>query len=231
LEINCFGCFLFLIGSPSYLRRPRLEDNKNRIVGGYEIDIEQAPYQVSLQSNNRHICGGSLINPKWVLTAAHCTDGSTASKLTIRAGSSFYTFGGEVVNVTRVVQHKNYNGNTIDFDYALLELEIELQLDETKQIVALPEHDESIKDGTLCKVSGWGHTQNNNESNSNLRAAFVPSVNQQKCDEIYSGFGGITDQMVCAGFQEGGKDACQVFLEKLKFFIFLKLYFLFRLLG
>lgn len=47
-----------------------------RIVGGYEIDIEQAPWQVSILSNGFHDCGGSIIDPKgfWILTAAHCTE-------------------------------------------------------------------------------------------------------------------------------------------------------------
>lgn len=50
---------------------PRLD---GRIVGGTEMDITDAPYQVSLQRFNRHFCGGSIISNKWVLTAAHCTE-------------------------------------------------------------------------------------------------------------------------------------------------------------
>lgn len=52
-----------------------------------------------------------------------------------------------------------------------------------------------------------GETQNANESNDMVRAARVPTVNQAKCNQEYNG--GITDRMICAGYDEGGKDTCQ----------------------
>lgn len=59
-----------------------LEEDK--IVGGYEINITAAPYQVSLRRYSYHICGGSIISESYVLTAAHCTLGMMASKLSVR---------------------------------------------------------------------------------------------------------------------------------------------------
>lgn len=84
-----------------------------------------------------------------------------------------------------------------------------MEYSETIQAIALPEQDEPVDDDTLCYVTGWGNTQNSQESKEKLRAAFVPSVNQEKCAEAYRNFGSITDQMICAGFRKGQVDACQ----------------------
>lgn len=54
------------------LKSSRLpKDNNSRIVGGAEINISSAPYQASLQFFGFHICGGSIISNKYILTAAH----------------------------------------------------------------------------------------------------------------------------------------------------------------
>lgn len=58
-------------------------------------------------------------------------------------------------------------------------------------------------------VTGWGNTQSATESRLKLRGAEVPIVNQEKCEEAYKRYGGITARMICAGFDQGGKDACQ----------------------
>ncbi|XP_058125599.1 trypsin-3-like isoform X1 [Anopheles coustani] len=195
---------------PRYLPRPSYPNlGGARIVGGFEIDVSETPYQVSLQYINSHRCGGSVLNNKWILTAAHCTDGISLSALAVRLGSSKHASGGTVVKVANVVQHPNYDSETTDFDFALLELEGELSFSDVVQPVALPEQDEPVEDGTLTIVSGWGNTQSAAESNAVLRAANVPTVNQQECDQAYKSFGGITDSMLCAGYKHGGKDACQ----------------------
>lgn len=58
-------------------------------------------------------------------------------------------------------------------------------------------------------MTGWGNTQSSTESTFWLRSANVPAVNQTKCSDAYREFGGVTDRMICAGYEKGGKDACQ----------------------
>lgn len=178
-------------------------------MGGFAITIADAPYQVSLQFRLRHICGGSIISPKWVLTAAHCTEMASAPQLRVRVGSTRHALGGTLVPVMRIVQHPDYDRDTLDFDYSLLMLQRVIKMGRNTEVVALPAQDEPVLDGTLSMISGWGSTQNVKESSAILRAAYVPTFNQNNCDSAYSIYGGVTAYMICAGFAAGGRDSCQ----------------------
>lgn len=91
----------------------------------------------------------------------------------------------------------------------MLELSESIEFSDKVKAIALPNPEDTVPDNTTCFVSGWGNTQNSNESRFYLRAAEVPTVNQQKCHIAYKRYGGVTPRMLCAGFNQGGKDACQ----------------------
>lgn len=186
--------------------KPHLD---GRIVGGFQINITQVPWQVSLQTYGSHFCGGSIIGDKWILTAAHCTSAVPhAQSYTIRIGSTLNKKGGTLYKVKRIVQHKQYNGRIVDFDYSLLELVDSIQFSESAQPITLPDDQDHVKDNQTCLVTGWGDTKSF-ERNDRLRGAEVPIVNQEKCSKAYRRYGGVTSRMLCAGFDKGGKDACQ----------------------
>ena len=128
--------------------------------------------------------------------------------MSIRVGSSAHASGGQVISIRRIVQHPSYNSRTTDYDYSLLELNSLISFDSSKKAVPLPAQDEPIADGTSTFVTGWGDTQSIIQSSSILRGVYVPTVNQASCNKNYGG--GITARMLCAGYQAGGKDACQV---------------------
>ncbi|XP_062558436.1 trypsin 3A1-like [Armigeres subalbatus] len=183
--------------------------SSSRIVGGFPVSIEDVPYQVSLRNwAGSHMCGGSIISSRWILTAAHCASASSSPMYTIMAGSTNRKEG-TVFKLERIIPHPLYNGNTIDYDFSLIELKQDIEFDDTRSAIALPMQDEPLKEGALCRVSGWGDTKNWSESTTLLRATDVPSVDQDRCSTAYGGFGGITPRMLCAGYWEGGKDACQ----------------------
>ncbi|XP_067626013.1 trypsin-1 [Eurosta solidaginis] len=188
------------------LPRPRLD---RRIVGGYKVNITDVPHQISLQTSGGHICGGSIIGSRWILTAAHCTDGKTPEMLKVRIGSSEASTGGQLGRVKEIIQHEKFNYSNVDFDFSLLHLVKEVQFAENKKAVKLPEIKDEFMDGDICYVTGWGNTQNATESRQWLRQAEVPLFNHELCYEKYKQFGGVTERMICAGYLEGGKDACQ----------------------
>lgn len=105
----------------------------------------------------------------------------------------------------RIAQHEKFNYSTIDYDYSLIELAEPLVFNATVQPIKLPRPFEFIRDQSLCLVTGWGNTQNSNESRILLRGAEVPIFNQRKCAKAYSRYT-VTPRMICAGFDKGGKD-------------------------
>ncbi|EAT34028.1 AAEL013713-PA [Aedes aegypti] len=179
-----------------------------RVVGGYEVDVKDIPFQVSLQNTYGHFCGGSIISERWVLTAGHCASPRDHG-LKVRVGSSQHASGGQLYKVAKIHQHPQYNPSTIDYDFCLLELEKAITFSEVSQSVDLPKLNDPVQDGTLLQVSGWGYTQNPSESRDVLRATNVPAVSQKECSRAYQGTNAVTDRMVCAGYKEGGKDSCQ----------------------
>lgn len=179
----------------------------SRIVGGHEIAIADVPFQVSLSYTSGHICGGSVISSRWVLTAAHCV--FSPVNLSVRVKSSLHASGGQVLNVTQVISHPDYNKLPSDYDIALLELSEELELAGDFYAGELPAQDEPVVDGTCLQVSGWGSTESATESNAMLRAVNVPAYNQEACSRAYANVRTVTDRMLCAGYEEGGKDSCQ----------------------
>lgn len=197
------------IASP--LIQPRfITKSSGKIVGGLPIPIEDAPYQVSLQTKSGfHFCGGSVISPNFILTAAHCTEGNAAKYIMVRAGSDMTKSGGVLVGVQKIHQHEKYNNQLIDFDYSLLQLAQPLNFSKSIQPIGLPDQDDPVEDGTMCLVSGWGNTQNAAESREKLRAAYVPSYSQEDCQNSYVQYGGVTDRMICAGYKKGTVDSCQ----------------------
>ncbi|NP_001298167.1 serine protease SP24D-like precursor [Stomoxys calcitrans] len=136
-------------------QRPRPQP---RIVGGLTAFKGSFPYQVSVQLNGGHICGGSIISKDYVLTAAHCVyEGQSdelvpISQLYIRAGSIFSNFGGQRRGVSEIKAHPSYN-YPID-DIALLKLAQPLKLN--KEVAAIDLATEEPTSGSELTISGWG---------------------------------------------------------------------------
>lgn len=185
-------------------------NSTNRIVGG-ELAVEgDAPHQVSLQTGS-HRCGASIISSTWMVTAAHCTDGyqNSPGSLYVRYGSLKHASGGTRVQLSRVVQHPNYDSWTIDNDISLLQVGSPISLGSALiNSIGLP--DQEPADGVNVVVTGWGTTAESGSIPADLRKVTVPIVSRARCNTAYGSSGyTISNAMICAAADGGGKDACQ----------------------
>ncbi|XP_067000659.2 trypsin-1 [Anabrus simplex] len=176
-----------------------------RIVGGEKADIKDFPYQVAFLEDNDVMCGASIIGEEWALTAAHCVVGMKPKEVTLRVGSSSYKKGGEVHKATELKKHKKYSDKSDDNDIALIKVSPPFKF--TDKVKAIELNEKAVKGGTKAIVTGWGVTKEDNpDVPATLRKVEIPVVDHAKCAKMLEG---ITANMLCAGYEEGKKDACQ----------------------
>ncbi|MCB0211847.1 MAG: serine protease, partial [Anaerolineae bacterium] len=198
-----------LIRSNATAQTPSSDSNQPNIVGGQPADPHEYPWQ-ALVLFDGYLCGGSLIDAEWVLTAAHCVyNGSTVydpSVFDISLGEHYlYSSDGteQYKTVDQVIPHPSYNANTSDYDVALLHLSSPAVLNSAVATIAL----NSVADveSELSTVTGWGTTSYGGSISDELMEVQVPIVSNATCAASYGS--SITDSMLCAGYAEGGKDS------------------------
>ena len=185
-----------------------------RIVGGEPAKIRDNPWQVALVSarvpiNARaQFCGGSIVAPRWIVTAAHCVDGNTLpTQVAILVGTQSLLTGGRRVAASRIVVHESWAPRTHDNDIALIET-----ADDLGAGAAIPGDAAAAEHrvGLPIRVTGWGRTSMSTSAGTTvLQGVPVPYVLRDLCNGPNSYDGAITPNMICAGRKEGGADACQ----------------------
>ncbi|KAM9346899.1 transmembrane protease serine 3 [Symphorus nematophorus] len=189
--------------------RPRYASS--RIVGGNISKPGQFPWQVSLHFSSEHLCGGSIITSRWILTAAHCVYGfADPSMWAVHVGLTEQPVNGaQSLAVEQIIYHARYRPKGLDYDIALMKLATSLVFNGFVEPICLPNYGEEFKEGTMCWISGWGATEDEGETSVVLRSAVVPLLSTKTCNqpEVYQGF--ISSWMICAGYLEGGTDSCQ----------------------
>ncbi|XP_052432471.1 transmembrane protease serine 13a [Carassius gibelio] len=188
------------------------QQSASRIIGGSTSKSGQWPWQVSLHYTGSHVCGGSLVSPDFVVSAAHCFQGSmrNSGNWRVYAGSISQSALQTSYLVNKIIVNENYNSNTNDYDVALLKLSSPVTFSDTVQPVCFPTFDQTFSDGSECWTSGFGTTQEGAASGStSLMGVSVNIINTLLCNSSQVYRGAITKNMICAGDMNGGRDSCQ----------------------
>jgi hypothetical protein len=184
-----------------------------RIVGGKAAADGEYPWMVALvdpaepDNYDALFCGGSLIHPRWVLTAAHCVEGQRAEDIEVVVGATDLDDpgDGQRIAVAEVIIAPGYNAYTSDSDFALLRLEAPA----SGTLMPLLDDPALAAPGVLATVIGWGDTTNGRGNYpTRLQEVDVPVVDLAVANASAEYEGTLTENMLPAGFAEGGKDSC-----------------------
>ncbi|XP_066065469.1 kallikrein-14-like [Chamaea fasciata] len=179
------------------------EGDEDRIIGGYPCVPMSQPWQALLYGPLR--CGGVLVRPQWVLTAAHCNKRGLRVRLgeddlTRREGTE------QERRVTLALSHPRFDPATLDSDLALLKLDRPVVIGRSVRPLALPRA--CGRPGASCMLSGWGTVTSPQVTlPSRLICAYVQLLPDAACRRAYPRR--ITPSMLCAGVSDRRVDSCQ----------------------
>ncbi|XP_027056439.1 zinc metalloproteinase nas-15-like [Pocillopora damicornis] len=173
----------------------------SRVIGGDDANPGAWPWQVGLHnSRGGFFCGGTLVTPYWVVTAAHCISTLNPSNYVIRLGDhNRHRNEGTEQNIgaSRVIKHPQYDSRRINNDIALLKLSRAANINDRVLPACLPRANYIVPAGTTCYITGWGKIRHPGNSHHTLQQAKISPVSESDCKRKNGN--GITRAMLCAG--------------------------------
>ncbi|XP_075057855.1 vitamin K-dependent protein C-like [Mixophyes fleayi] len=187
-------------------------DYSARLTGAKKGRKGDSPWQVLILHEKKFHCGGVLIHPSWVLTAAHCF--GPQGKFFVRLGEYDRRTLEETeqqIYVSRIIRHPEYNPKTIDNDIALLRLYQPAVYNKYVLPICLPSHGLATTnltvEGTETIVTGWGNQDQTFRNRTNILSFIqVPIVPHNNCSVVMQN--PVTGNMICAGRLGDNQDAC-----------------------
>ncbi|XP_029214124.1 serine protease 41-like isoform X2 [Acropora millepora] len=223
--IDSSGNFCAKKSPATFLDGQKLHTRHKRIVGG-NVSVDGAwPWQVALFLDGLQVCGGSLIDDEWIVTACHCFKGYHSSedprrwkvKLGSRQAEFMATRFEQTRKIVQIIFHPDYFGeieNGVlarppDYDIALLRLSKPVKYNSFVQPVCLAAEDDSFPQGKTCYITGWGTTGWGKPQSKFLEQASIRLISGKDCNEQKSYNGIVPHTSLCAGVQNGKIDSCQ----------------------
>ncbi|CAF0934190.1 unnamed protein product [Brachionus calyciflorus] len=185
-------------------------DSPHKIVGGQESLKGDWPWQIALTYNNRLICGGSIINSYWVVTAAHCVYSSLdPSRYKIISGlhdTNAHDSFTDIKSVSKIIVHPGYSNFGYRNDIALIKLSERLIFNDYIMPVCIPDLTFNLtnQDGI---ATGWGSQYSGGPISRYLMEVELPILSDTKCKEKYQSV--ETTTAICAGDNGLNIDTCQ----------------------
>lgn len=178
-----------------------------KVVNGTDSDISRHPYMVSIRKIEAHHCGGTILNPEWVLSAAHCLH-NAAGIYTVQYGTTVISGDGPtVVNVSQVIRHEDYDpDNNYKNDIGLVRLSEPIQVGFEGFMVRLPFSGTYFATGTPAVLAGWGLNATGGVLMPHLQEARLQVYSNFDCAQLHRTTVHYTN--ICGGIPDGGKGQC-----------------------
>ncbi|XP_057374914.1 trypsin-7-like [Daphnia carinata] len=186
--------------------------DEQRIVGGRPTEAYDYPWMAGLLYKGALYCGATLINDRYVVTAAHCVDGLDIDSIHVLLGGhdleNVKEEELELRSVVRMVKHPKFEAKTFNHDIAVLQFDDPIPFSRSIGPVCLPQSDIEYA-GKVAVVTGWGRVNETGNISPILAQVAVPIYTNADCQKTKYGAQAITENMMCAGYDHGELDACQ----------------------